>query len=436
MAGVNSSKQKKSTIEISGKVCELPIVVGTEGEIGVDVGTLRSQTKGIVTIDNAFMNTAACESKITFLDGEKGVLRHRGYAIEELAEYSHFIEMAYLLIFGELPCKKEWNVFLEKFQEYRATEPCIKEIIKCFPKNMHPMAMLSACIVSLSGVSQHKLDQGVTKETFFELVPFLICQIKNIAAYCYRHTQGLSFIDSKMEESYSSDFLVMMSGNKSISESPQFAKALDVIFMLHADHEQNCSTSSVRLVGSSQANLYAVISAGVNALWGPLHGGANQAVVHMLEDIYNNGYSYQDILRRAKDKNDSFKLMGFGHRVYKNFDPRSKIIKKMCDQILSDKGDEDPLLSIAKGLEQEALKDTYFIERKLYPNVDFYSGIILRSLGIPTNMFTVMFAIGRLPGWLAQWKEMIESPVTRISRPRQIYQGYNLRKYTPLNERS
>jgi citrate synthase len=420
----------KSTIEISGRTYDFPMIIGTEEEIAINISSLRSQTNGIVTIDPAYVNTAACESEITFLDGEKGILRHRGYAIDELAEQSNFLEVAYLLIFGELPKKNELENFIDNINKYSATESYIKKMISCFPNNMHPMAMLSACMVSLSAAKE------APKNDHLEMVYHSIAQIKNIGAYCYRHLNDLANIDSNPSQDYCSDFITMLFGNMDPEKTQEFAKAFDVIFMLHADHEQNCSTSSVRLVGSSKTNLYAALSAGVDALWGPLHGGANQAVIKMLEDIHKNGYTYKEILKKAKDKNNPYKLMGFGHRVYKNFDPRSKIIKKMCDKIISNNGHDDPLLSIASGLEEEALSDPYFIERKLYPNVDFYSGLILRSLNIPTYMFTVIFAIGRLPGWLAQWREMIESPASKIGRPRQIYQGYPSRKFVALEQRS
>lgn len=429
------TNQGTAEIVFNGSALELPVVEGSEGEKGIDISALRAKT-GLVTIDNGFVNTASCLSGITFLDGEKGILRYRGYAIEDLAEKSNFIEVAYLLIYGELPTRDQLSWFKEKISSYSETAPEIKQMIKAFPKDAHPMGILSAMISSLSAFHPEFLDAELSKEKKDAVMGQLISQVKNIAAYAYRASQGLDVVDPKPHQlDYCSDFLNMMFGGEGYEPDPEVAKALNVLLILHADHEQNCSTSTVRLVGSSQASLYASISAGVSALWGPLHGGANQAVIEMLQKIQADGGDYKKFLNKAKDKSDSFRLMGFGHRVYKNFDPRAKIIKAACDVVLEKLSIKDPLLDIAKGLEEEALADSYFVERKLYPNVDFYSGIIYKALNIPTNMFTVMFALGRLPGWIAQWKEMIESDATKIGRPRQIYTGANLTPYKSIDKR-
>ncbi|RZA13484.1 MAG: citrate synthase [Proteobacteria bacterium] len=410
---------------------ELPVTEGSEGERGLDINKLRDAT-GLVTIDNGFMNTAATSSAVTFLDGEKGILRYRGYPIEELAEKSSFIEVSYLLIYGDLPTAERLKWFEGQIAKYSETKEGIKTIIKAFPKEAHPMGVLSAAVVALSGFHPEYADK-LNDTQKDEVIAQLMAQVKNIAAYQYRASQGKDLVDPQPKKyDYVADFYQQMYGKEPDAE---VVKALNILLILHADHEQNCSTSSVRLVGSSKANLYASISAGIDALWGPLHGGANQAVIEMLQEIQKDGGDYKKFIGKAKDKNSGFLLMGFGHRVYKNFDPRAKIIKKACDVILQKLNVKDPLLDIAKGLEEEALKDQYFVDRKLYPNVDFYSGIIYKALNIPTNMFTVMFALGRLPGWEAQWKEMIETPSTKIGRPRQIYVGATERHYVALNER-
>lgn len=400
-------------IIIGDKTVECPIIEGTEGEIGIDISSLRKET-GAVTLDYGFVNTASCESKITFINGEKGILRYRGYSLEELAENFSFLETSYLLLKGNRPSKDELESFEKEVLSKGSVDKNITQIIKSFPEHTHPMAVLGTGVNALSGYYEDTSDE-------LKLLGIL----KTLAAQFYRHSHGLKIIESSPSRNFCEDFVAMMFGEDKVD--PIITKALDVLFILHADHEQNCSTSTVRLVGSSGANLFTSITAGINALWGPLHGGANQAVIEMLEAIKSEGGDYRKFIEKAKDKTDPFRLMGFGHRVYKNFDPRARIIKRFADEILSKLGVNDQVLDIAKGLEEEALKDSYFAERKLYPNVDFYSGIIYRALGIPTNMFTVMFALGRLPGWLAQWKEMNADQRTRIGRPRQIYQGEKLR---------
>ncbi len=409
-------------LEIDGKVFELSIIEGTEKERALDISKLRATTNHI-TLDNGYANTGSCKSSITFLDGEKGILRYRGYPIENLAEQSNFIECAYLLFFGELPTSSQLNKFKKSLKGHSLPKG-IKNIIDSFPKNAHPVAVLSTAMSALSGFYD-ETDPEIILTQMME-------QICSISTRFFRNTIGKKPINSDSSLSYIENFLYMMSGKKLDKE---VIKALDTLLILHADHEQNCSSSTVRIVGSSKANPYVCIASGINALWGPLHGGANQEVMEMLEAIKKDGGNYKKAIARAKDKSDTFKLMGFGHRVYKNFDPRAKIIKAATDTVLKKLGVNDPLLDLAKGLEEEALKDPYFIERKLYPNVDFYSGIIYRALGIPTNMFTVMFAIGRLPGWMAQWREMATSSETKISRPRQIYIGPSKRIYKPLKER-
>lgn len=436
MAAVRKlNSETSATLEFQDQTVELPVSVGTEGERSIDIGKLRSST-GLITMDHGFMNTGSCVSSITFLDGENGVLRYRGYPIEELAEKADFMEVSYMLIYGDLPSREQLNWFKEKIAAHSETRKEVKQLIQTFPKDSHPMAVLSAVTVALSGFYPDLCDPVLSDEKKNTIMAQMMAQVKNISAYFYRHAKGLPLVDSSPSQfDYTTDFLHMLFREDKKALDPEIAKALNVLLILHADHEQNCSTSTVRLVGSSQANLYASISGGVNALWGPLHGGANQAVIEMLEQIHAAGGNYKKFLERAKDKNDTFRLMGFGHRVYKNFDPRARIIKTACDKILSKMGINSPLLTIAKGLEETALADSYFVERKLYPNVDFYSGIIYKALNIPTNMFTVMFALGRLPGWMAQWKEMMESPDTKIGRPRQIYVGEELRHVKPIDKR-
>ncbi|MBC7661661.1 MAG: citrate synthase [Chitinophagaceae bacterium] len=423
---------KPAELNYDGHKIEFQVTEGSEGERGIDINKLRDAT-GLVTIDNGFMNTAATSSAVTFLDGEKGILRYRGYPIEELAEKSTFIEVSYLLLYGELPTATRLKWFEGQLAKHSDTKEGIKTIIKAFPKEAHPMGIASAAVVALSGFYPEYSEGHLTEAQKDEVFPLLMAQLKNIAAYQYRASQGKDLVDAQPKKfDYVTDFLFQMTGK---DVDPEVSKALNILLILHADHEQNCSTSSVRLVGSSQANVFASISAGVDALWGPLHGGANQAVIEMLQEIQADGGDYKKFILKAKNKDDNFRLMGFGHRVYKNFDPRAKIIKKACDTILEKLKIKDPLLAIAKGLEEEALKDQYFVERKLYPNVDFYSGIIYKALNIPTNMFTVMFALGRLPGWEAQWKEMVETPSIKIGRPRQIYVGSTERHYQAITER-
>lgn len=418
---------------LGDKTYELPVFTGTENESAVDITKLRDQS-GLVTLDNGYMNTGACTSAITFLDGEKGILKYRGIPIEQIAEKATFLETSYLVINGKLPNKTELENFNKKINSYNKIPEPIQKMIALYPKDGHPMAMLSAATVMLSAFYQENLDQDLSPEKKENVIAQLMCQVKIIAAATYRASLGKAPVASNPNLDYSADFINMMfdMGGK---VDPELAKAMDVLLILHADHEQNCSTSTVRMVGSGKASLYASISGGINTLWGPLHGGANQAVLEMLEEIKNEGITYKEFLARVKDKNNSSKLMGFGHRVYKNFDPRATIIKKACDTVLTKMGVSDPLLAIAQGLEAEALKDPYFVERKLYPNVDFYSGIIYRAMGIPTNMFTVMFAVGRLPGWMAQWKEMTDDPKTKICRPRQIYTGKVNQEFIDISKR-
>lgn len=422
----------KAKLVLGDKTFELPTFTGSEGEKAIDITKLRAET-GYVTLDTGYMNTGACTSAITFLDGEKGILKYRGYNIEEIAEKSTFLEASYLVFYGKLPTAAELKTFQDRIASFDDIPDGLKAMIKAFPKNAHPMAVLSANMVSLSAFYEDLCVQDLTPAQKDTAIAQLMGQIKVMSAYAFRHSQGKDFVKSDKTLDYCTDFMHMMTGNKNVSK--EVAHALDVLLILHVDHEQNCSTSSVRLVGSSKANIFATISAGVDALWGPLHGGANQAVLEMLEEIRSSGKDYKAFLAEVKDKNSGSRLMGFGHRVYKNFDPRAKIIKIACDNVLNTLGVKDPLLDIAKGLEKVALEDEYFVSRKLYPNVDFYSGIIYRALGIPTNMFTVMFAMGRLPGWMAQWKEMVEQPGFKICRPRQIYTGDTSNKYKDIKSR-
>lgn len=410
---------KTAKLDLGEVSIDLPIIEGTEGERAVDISKLRAET-GHITFDNGLGNTGSCLSDITFIDGEKGILKHRGYSIENLSEKSSFLEVSYLLFNNKMPSKDELTALENAIKDNSALPAGILSIIKAFPKDAHPMGITSAAMVALSGFYPDLIDQDLTAEQKQKIFPLMLGQLKTIAAAVYRHGQGLEPVNSDSSLDYTSDFLNMMTGEK---PNPEVANALDVLLILHADHEQNCSASTVRVVGSSKANLFASISSGIDALWGPLHGGANQAVLEMLESIQNDGGGYEKFIQKAKDKEDPFRLMGFGHRVYKNFDPRAKVIKGYCDVVLEKLNVQDPLLAIATGLEETALSDEYFAARKLFPNVDFYSGIIYKALGIPTNMFTVMFAVGRQPGWIAQWKEMIEAKGARITRPRQIYQG-------------
>jgi citrate synthase len=414
---------EKAIIKIGDNTYELPIIEGSEGEKAIDITKLRALS-GLITLDSGYLNTGACTSAITFLDGEQGILRYRGIPIEQLAEKSTFTEVAYLLIYGKVPNAKEladWNYQLTR---HTMVHEDLKRLFQGFPKDGHPMAILSCLVASLSTYYQDSYDPENSDHRQISIVR-LIAKYPTLAAFAYKKSIGQPIIHPDNSLDYCSNFLNMMFAvpAESYKVDPEISAALNLLLILHADHEQNCSTSTVRLVGSSLANIYAAISSGICALWGPRHGGANQEVLEMLISIQKSGLTVKQIVEKAKDKNSSFRLSGFGHRVYKNFDPRAKIIKKACDNVLNKLGIKDPLLDIAKELEEVALKDQYFVDRKLYPNVDFYSGIIYRALGIPTNMFTVMFGMGRLPGWIAQWKEMIESSDMKIGRPRQIYTG-------------
>ncbi len=426
---------KTAELKIDGNTYELPIIEGTEQEQAIDIAKLRGQS-GIVTIDPGFKNTGSTKSAITFLDGEKGILRYRGYSIEELAEKSSFLEVAYLLIYGELPEKTKLESFENDIRVHTLVHEDYKKILDGFPSNAHPMGVLSSLVCSLTAFYPESLDPNRSMEQVDLSIIRMLAKVPTFAAWAYKNEVGhpVNYPDNKLD--YCSNFLKMMFALPAVNYDvdPVVSSALNKLLILHADHEQNCSTSTVRIVGSSHASLYASISGGINALWGPLHGGANQAVIEMLENIKKDGGDTAKWMAKAKDKSDPFRLMGFGHRVYKNFDPRAKIIKKAADEVLSKLGVQDPVLDIAKGLEEVALNDDYFVERKLYPNVDFYSGIIYRALGIPVDMFTVMFALGRLPGWIAQWKEMRENNEP-IGRPRQIYTGHNLRDYVDIAKR-
>jgi citrate synthase len=418
-----------------GQEFEFPVIIGTENEPAIDIAKLRSDT-GLITIDSGFKNTGSTTSSITFLDGEEGILRYRGYRIEDLAEKSSFMEVAYLLIYGDLPTQTQFEDFTKQITYHTLVHEDIKKILDGFPSNAHPMGVLSSLICSLSAFYPDSLNPNSTPEEVNLSMIRLLAKMPTFAAWAYKNKMGhpVNYPDNSLD--YCSNFLKMMFAlpAERYQVDPVVAKALDVLLILHADHEQNCSTSTVRMVGSSQGPIYASISAGINALWGPLHGGANQSVIEMLEAIKADGGNAKKYLDKAKDKNDPFRLMGFGHRVYKNFDPRATIIKKAADDVLTKLGIKDPVLDIAKELEYAALNDPYFVERKLYPNVDFYSGIIYRALGIPTDMFTVMFALGRLPGWIAQWKEMIQKGEP-ISRPRQVYTGATERDYVAMPNR-
>ena len=426
---------KSALVSINGDSFELPIVEGSEHELAIDIGKFRGQS-GVITLDRGFKNTGSTTSGITFLNGEEGILRYRGYSIEELAEKSNFLEVAYLLIYGELPTSDEFDAFNGKIKHHTLVHEDIKTILTGFPSTAHPMGVLSSLVTSLTAFYPESLDPNRSKEQIDLGIARIIAKLPTFAAWSFKNSIGQPVNYPKNNLDYVSNFLRMMFKHPAdeYEVDPVVAKALDVLLILHADHEQNCSTSTVRIVGSSQASLFASVSAGINALWGPLHGGANQAVIEMLESIKKDGGDTQKWMDKAKDKDDPFRLMGFGHRVYKNFDPRAKILKKAADDVLDALGIDDPILDIAKGLEDVALKDDYFVERKLYPNVDFYSGIIYRALGVPVDMFTVMFALGRLPGWIAQWKEMRESNEP-IGRPRQIYTGHTARAYAGFEAR-
>ncbi len=417
---------EKVKLSYKGKDFEFPLVEGSENEKGIDIKSLRSQT-GLITYDPGYKNTGSCKSDITFLDGEEGILRYRGYSIEDLCEKASFIEVAFLLIFGDMPSKKELNYFNNEIRKDSLVDEDLKSILKSFPKSAHPMGVLSSLTSGLIAFNPSSVDIE-SEDEVREAIIMLIAKFPILASWTHRKVKGLPLNYANTSLSYVQNIAHMMFKlpHQDYEPSSVVVNALNKLLILHADHEQNCSTSTVRIVGSSHAGLFASVSAGISALWGPLHGGANQAVIEMLESIKHDGGDTKKYMEKAKDKNDPFRLMGFGHRVYKNFDPRARIIKKAADEVLDELGIDDPILNIAKALEKEVLSDPYFIERKLYPNVDFYSGIIYRALGIPTEMFTVMFALGRLPGWIAQWSEMRKNNEP-IGRPRQIYSGSNYR---------
>mgnify|MGYP000574605364 FL=1 len=431
---------EKAILEINDQKYEFPTFVGSENEVAIDISTLRSATGGITTIDPGFKNTGSCASEITFLDGEKGILRYRGYSIEELADKADFLEVAYLLIFGELPSREQLDKFHTDIKDETIVDDDIRKILDAFPKSAHPMGVLSSLTSALTAFNPSNdqisnIDYKRTREALYSNIVKVLGKIPVLVAWTLRKKNGLPLDYGDNSLGYVENILKMMFNkpNEVYVQNQVVVNALNKLLILHADHEQNCSTSTVRIVGSSHAGLFASISAGISALWGPLHGGANQAVLEMLEAIKDDGGDTKKYMGKAKDKSDPFRLMGFGHRVYKNFDPRAKIIKLAADEVLKDLGVEDPILEIAKGLESEALTDSYFVNRKLYPNVDFYSGIIYRAMGIPVEMFTVMFALGRLPGWIAQWKEM-RFRKEPIGRPRQIYTGSAYRSFKSVSK--
>jgi len=424
-----------ASLEIDGKKYEFPIIKGTENELAIDIKALRGVTNGVITIDPGFKNTGSCQSEITYLDGEKGILRYRGYSIEDLAEKADFLETAYLLIFGELPTKEVLTKFGADIKAQSYVDEDVKKILDGFPKSAHPMGVLASLTSALIAFNPESEDVD-SEEEMYNAIVALMGKFPVLVSWALRKKQGyaLDYGDDSLGYVENIAKLLFKKPSAEYKQNDIITDALDKLLILHADHEQNCSTSTVRIVGSSHAGLFASISAGISALWGPLHGGANQAVLEMLEAIKEDGGDTKKYMAKAKDKEDPFRLMGFGHRVYKNFDPRAKIIKVAAEEVLADLGVEDPILEIAKGLAEEALSDEYFVKRKLYPNVDFYSGIIYRALGIPTDMFTVMFALGRLPGWIAQWREMRLNKEP-IGRPRQIYTGKNLRDFKKVEDR-
>jgi len=425
----------KAKIHIDDKEFELPVVEGTENERGIDISGLRSET-GYITLDTGYKSTGSTKSGITFLNGEEGILRYRGYPIEQLAEQSTFLEVAYLLIYGELPSAEELDNFVSKITRHTLIHEDMKKFYEGYPAKAHPMGVLASMLSALSTFYPESQKAELNSNEVDITVRRLLAKISTIAAWSYKKSQGFPIMYPQNRLSYSANFLYMMFAQptEEYQINPTIVKALDTLLILHADHEQNCSASTVRMAGSSHASLYAAISAGVCSLWGPRHGGANQRVIEMLEQIHESDEDVDSMIEKAKDKDSEFRLMGFGHRVYKNFDPRAKIIKKVSDEVLSELNIDDPLLDVAKSLEEVALSDPYFVDRKLYPNVDFYSGILYRALNIPTEMFTVMFAMGRLPGWIAQWKEMRDNNEP-ISRPRQIYVGANERVYVNIEDR-
>lgn len=425
----------KATLEINGKKYEFPLVVGTENEVAIDISNLRSTTDSVITLDPGYKNTGSCESAITFLDGEKGILRYRGYSIEELAEKADFLEVAFLLIFGELPTKAQLDKFHADIKAQSVVDDDIRKIVDAFPKSAHPMGVIASLTSALTAFNPSSVNVNSEADMYKAIVKIL-GKFPVLVAWTFRKKNGMPLDYGDKNLGYVENILKMMfkEPNEEYKVNPVVLNALDKLLILHADHEQNCSTSTVRITGSSHVGLFASLSTGISALWGPLHGGANQAVLEMLEAINSDGGDTDKYMAKAKDREDPFRLMGFGHRVYKNFDPRAKIIKKAADEVLNDLGVEDEILEIAKALEKEALKDPYFVDRKLYPNVDFYSGIIYRAMGIPTDMFTVMFALGRLPGWIAQWREMRLNKEP-IGRPRQVYVGKTLRSFKTIDER-
>ncbi len=430
----NHITDQTATLTIEGKSYELPIIVGSEGERAIDIRSLRADS-GYITLDSGFMNTGSCASEITYLEGNEGILNYRGYKIAELAENCTFVEVAYLLLHDNLPTRNELSHFSGLLGRYAMLHENMIHFFDGFPPNASPMAILSSMVNSLSNFYPEMIENPL--DDIDKMAARLISKVRTIAAFSFRKSQGHPVVYPRHDLSYCANFLNMMfdSPVRPYTINDKVVAALNKILILHADHEQNCSTSTVRLVGSARVNLYASISAGISALWGPLHGGANQAVVEMLETIYNENGDYQKYVDKAKDPNDPFRLVGFGHRVYKNYDPRARIIRKACDEVLEALNISDPLLDIAKELEEVVRRDEYFIERNLYPNVDFYSGIIYRAIGIPTNMFTVMFALGRLPGWIAHWMEMWNDPNSRIGRPRQVYIGPKTRPFVPMDQR-
>lgn len=426
----------KIELKIEDKSYEFPLLEGTEGEKAIDISSLRKNTS-CITLDTGFQNTGSCKSRITFIDGEKGVLRYRGYPIEELGKKSTPLEVSYLLVYGELPTEEQLHSFRSKIADYSYLHPGMLSFFDNIPSTAHPMAILSSAINSFSMYFPNFYVEDNNTETFDIMAARLISSIRTIAAFAYRKSNGLDLIFPNPDMSYSENFLNMMfaESDKHLEVDEDIEKALNALFIIHADHEQNCSTSTVRLVGSSRVNLYSSICAGICALWGALHGGANQQVIEMLEKIQKQGISVAECIKLAKDKESSFKLMGFGHRVYKTYDPRAKLVKEIFEDLMKKKQIKDPLFDIAIELEQAALNDEFFIERNLYPNVDFYSGLIYRAIGIPTNMFTVMFAIGRMPGWIAHWKEMHDTLPFKIGRPRQLYVGKKEREYVEIEKR-
>ena len=430
--------EQPAVLRYDGNDYELPVVRGTEDELGVDIAKLRGQS-GLITLDYGFMNTGSCKSAITYIDGDAGILRYRGIPIEQLVEghSPSFIETSYLLIYGELPTETQLDEFRFGVRKHTLLHEDAKRFFDAFPKDAHPMGVLSSVVSALSTFYPDSLDPREPEQVQQSILR-LMAKAPTIAAYSYKRSVGQPLLYPDNSLDLIENFLTMMFAvpSEPYEVSPTIVDAMKVLLILHADHEQNCSTSTVRLAGSSEANLYASVAAGINALWGPLHGGANQAVIEMLEEVRDNGGDVDRFVARAKNPDDPFRLSGFGHRVYKNYDPRARIIKKLADRVLAELGYHDDLMDIALRLEDVALNDEYFVERKLYPNVDFYSGLIYRAMGFPTNMFTVLFAIGRLPGWIAHWKEMMEDPQTKIGRPRQVYVGPTLRDYVPVERRS